>query len=53
MQILTGFFVDYPLLPADTGIPLLFTVKTDNFTSEKVGRTSGKLQKKQFLGIQS
>ena len=53
MQILTGFFVDYPLLPADTGIPLLMTVKANNFTSEKVRLTSGKLQKMPFLGIQS
>ena len=45
--------MDYPLLPADMGIPLLFTVKTNNFTSEKVGRTSGELKKKPFLGIQS
>ena len=45
--------VDFPLFPADTGIPLLFTVKTNHFTSEKVGRNSGELQKMQFLGIQS
>ena len=45
--------MDYPLLPADMGIPLLFTVKTNHFTSEKVGRTSGELKKKPFLGIQS
>ena len=45
--------MDYPLLPADMGIPLLFTVKTNNFTSEKVGRNSGELQKMQFLGVQS
>ena len=45
--------VDFPLFPADTGIPLVFTVKTNNFTSEKVGRNSGELQKMQFLGIQS
>ena len=47
------FLVDFPLFPANTGIPLLFTVKTNNFTSEKVGRTSGELQKKPILGIQS
>ena len=45
--------MDFPLFPADTGIPLVFIVKTNNFTSEKVGRNSGELQKMQFLGIQS
>ena len=45
--------MDYTLLHADTGILLLLTVKTNNFTSEKVRLTSGKLQKMPFLGIQS
>ena len=45
--------MDFPLFPADTGIPLVFIVKTNNFTSEKVRLTSGKLQKMPFLGIQS
>ena len=45
--------VDFLLFPADMCIPLVFTVKTNNFTSEKVGRNSGELQKMQFLGIQS
>ena len=45
--------MDYTLLHADTGILLLLTVKTNNFTSEKVRLTSGKLQKMPFLWIQS
>ena len=39
------FSVDYPLLPANSGVLSLFTVDTNNFTSEKMRQTSGELKK--------
>ena len=45
------FSVDYPLLPANSGVLSLFTVDTNNFTSEKMRQTSGELKKMpKFLG---
>ena len=39
------FSVDYPLLPANSGVLSLFTVDTNNFTSEKMRQTSVELKK--------
>ena len=39
------FSVDYPLLPANSGVLSLFTVDTNDFTSEKMRQTSGELKK--------
>ena len=47
------FLVDYSLLPADINISWLKAINIINFTSEKVVRTRGELQKILFLGVQS
>ena len=39
------FSVDFPLFPANSGVLSLFTVDTNNFTSEKMRQTSGELKK--------